>query len=142
MAGKRKLKPINLDEKKVYVWSEVQKTYLCNYYMWSDTSYAGGLQSQCKYLNISVCDISGKKLSIEEWYSGLLLSELLNNSTMCLNRHEGLRADLIILGTENFWHIFDFFQLSRCLPFNLFVTSKKESINSPIHQFKVQQNVF
>ena len=27
--------------------------------MWSYTSYDRGMQSQCKYLNISVCDISG-----------------------------------------------------------------------------------
>ena len=71
-------------QKPTVVWYEVQKTYLCNYYMWSYTSYAGGWQSQCKYLNISVCDISGKKLSIEEWYSGILPSEMLIHSTMCL----------------------------------------------------------
>ena len=46
---------------------------------------------------------------------------------------------------ENARNLFDDWMTNRFVIFNLFVTSKKrnhEFINSPIHEFKVLQNVF
>ena len=64
--------------------------------------------------------------------------------------HEGVYA---MLGGPNFETVAELRMLKVCgvdavgkflflLPFNLFVTSKNESTNSPIHEFKVLQNFF